>query len=461
MFHSLFLTLMPFPPSQTPPPAKADFPAPRIAPNPGRGRHLQRTMTLLAASTPQKKNRVRVLVYGQSITEQKWWRDVADFLKKRYPNADLTVENRAIGGFAANLLKRTAFADLYAYYPDLVIFHDYGGDDDYTEIVTELRKRTTAEILLLTDHLATGQQNDPKAAAWHDAHASVFLPKLAANVGGEIANIRENWRTYLQDNGLSVSSLLVDGVHLNDHGCFLMARLVEDSLQFLPNAPKTEWASLTKEFRVGKDVRWKNGRLKIKFEGTRVLALARPAKSAKTASARVLIDGKAPSEYPECFTFTRVSPALGSWFPGIGHIESEKTPLIEDWTLQITKISQDAEEFSFKVTGSKTGFDGTGTNKTRFVSNSGRIVISPEAWNDGYSRDYSKKSMPVGYEFHWGAVPLFTDLYTAPAVHDLTRETSVLLAQGFSNGLHTLELIQDGDGEVPLAALRIYHPPLK
>ena len=35
-----------------------------------RGRNIQRTMTLLATSTPQKRNTVKILFYGRSITEQ-------------------------------------------------------------------------------------------------------------------------------------------------------------------------------------------------------------------------------------------------------------------------------------------------------------------------------------------------------------------------------------------------------
>jgi hypothetical protein len=38
----------------------------------GFGAGVQRTMTLLAASTPRKRNTVRILFYGQSITKQDW-----------------------------------------------------------------------------------------------------------------------------------------------------------------------------------------------------------------------------------------------------------------------------------------------------------------------------------------------------------------------------------------------------
>ena len=86
------------------------------------GRNIQRTMRLLATSTPQKRNTVRILFYGQSITEQNWWQAVADDLRRRFPHANLVIENRALGGFASQLLVKTAETDLYPFYPDLLIF---------------------------------------------------------------------------------------------------------------------------------------------------------------------------------------------------------------------------------------------------------------------------------------------------------------------------------------------------
>ncbi|MEN6495578.1 MAG: hypothetical protein ABFD16_14960, partial [Thermoguttaceae bacterium] len=40
------------------------------------GASIQRTMKLLEESTPQKRNTVRVLFYGQSITAQAWTKTV-------------------------------------------------------------------------------------------------------------------------------------------------------------------------------------------------------------------------------------------------------------------------------------------------------------------------------------------------------------------------------------------------
>ncbi|MFO0928320.1 MAG: hypothetical protein U0736_14990 [Gemmataceae bacterium] len=70
------------------------------------GRNIARSMYLMATSTPQSRNTVRVLFYGQSITEQDWTRRVAADLRRRFPHAHLVIENRAIGGFAARCWSR-------------------------------------------------------------------------------------------------------------------------------------------------------------------------------------------------------------------------------------------------------------------------------------------------------------------------------------------------------------------
>jgi hypothetical protein len=108
-------------------------------------------MTLLATSTPEKRNRVKILFYGQSVTRNPWWNDVAENLRKRFPHADLEIENRAIGGYGGPVLINTAEFDLYPYYPDLVIFHVWSGVETghQEKIIRRIRERTTAEVLLV------------------------------------------------------------------------------------------------------------------------------------------------------------------------------------------------------------------------------------------------------------------------------------------------------------------------
>ena len=114
---------------------------------------IQRTMRSLAGErNPGEK--IRILFYGQSITAQRWRDHVVADLNKRFPEAYLEIQNRAIGGFQSPALRRTAEHDLYPFYPDLLIFHVYGDLANYEAIIRKVRETTTAEIVLWTDHVA-------------------------------------------------------------------------------------------------------------------------------------------------------------------------------------------------------------------------------------------------------------------------------------------------------------------
>jgi len=432
------------------------------------GARIQRTMTLLATSTPEHHHPVRILFYGQSITKQDWWIDVANDLKKRFPYADLVIENRAIGGFAAPLLIRPAEHDLYPFYPDLMIFHVYGGDDDYEAIIANVRRRTTSEIAFHSDHitwLPTGTSaDDPeklKTYQWHDYHSTQWLPQLADKYGCELIEIREPWKRYLKDNNLQPQDLLSDGVHLNDRGNFLLASLVKPHLRYNQQSPTNSSKDLVRTYTVGTDVQWKDGRLVLEFEGNRIDAIAAKSTDGNSNQARVLIDGKKPSAFPELYAITRPSDTVGVDWPAIIQVSWEKPLIIEDWTARITELNDDASQFKFEVFGSKTGFDGSGVSDRKFVSNSGRVVIEPSNWWLKSAYELSGKPTPEGFQIKWQVKPMFVDVYVAPKIEDTSREYFTTLAQNLSNSKHTLEIIPDKNGVVPIEALRVYQPPLK
>jgi hypothetical protein len=440
--------------------AKYPAPAPQDESNFGSG--IQRSMTLLATSTPQKRNTVKVLFYGQSITKQDWWQLVAADLRTRFPNADLIIANRAIGGFAAGLLRRPIEHDLIPFYPDLVIFHDYGGDEDYEWIIREIRSRTTAEIAIQTDHLTwwPGEIEDPKqmkAKLWHDKHCFEWLPMIAAKYKCELMEIRNPWEQYLRDNHLEPRDLLTDGVHLNDRGNFLLSELVKRHLRHDQKFPDAAWKNLTHTY----EAKWENGRIALEFEGNRVDLITSRDDQTPYTWARILIDGKKPSEFPELYAFARPSDTVGADWPFIKHLAWQKPLVVEDWYLKVLEADETAKTIRFEVRGSVTGLDGSGVSTERFVSNSGRIVIEPRDWHAADARAYSKKPMPNGYEVHWRVVPMFADIYVPVKADDSAKENFVTVAQGLKNGKHKLELIQEGVTTPQLGWIRVYTPPFE
>ncbi len=423
------------------------------------GRGIQRTMRLLATSTPEHRNTVRVLFYGQSITEQKWSQEVANYLKRQFPNANLIIENRAIGGFASQLLVKTAETDLYPFYPDLLIFHVYGSHIEYENIIKRVRQRTTAEILLQTDHVTQDENLREETDAgklspktWDPWMNYSFLPGVAEKYSCELVDQRNLWKKYLQQSGLSASNLLSDGVHLNDHGSYLMAELVKAHLRFREDvtaAPADSWVSTMNlsDFRIDQGI------LKLEIVGNRIdLILGSEMKEA----IEVLIDGRKPSEFPELYGFGRTTAYPGSKWPCLLKVESEKPLQLEEWTATIKEATADLKSFKFEVSGSRTGPDGKGTSEQRFVSKSGRVVIDPADWNFAYALNVFKKPLPENFKIQWKVVPRFLDSI-APETVDPRTETVRTVALGLANKRHTLELHDVTPGAI--AKLLVYRPP--
>ena len=120
----------------------------QTAPSGPPGSRIQRTMTLLSTSTPDQRNRVKILFYGQSIIAQNWWKGIVADLRERFPHADIVAENPSIGGFMSDLLKDTMHADCYPANADLICFHDYGRDPaELEEMFAGMRRLTSAEVM--------------------------------------------------------------------------------------------------------------------------------------------------------------------------------------------------------------------------------------------------------------------------------------------------------------------------
>lgn len=432
------------------------------------GRNIQRTMRRLAASTPENRNTVRILFYGQSITEQGWWKLVAEDLRKRFPNANLIIENRAIGGHSSQLLVKTAEADLFPFYPDLLIFHVYGAHDKYEDIFRHVRERTTAEVLQQDDHVTKPEdlteETDaaklaPGKSSWDAFMNHNWLPYISRKYGTELCDQRSLWKSYLSDYQLKPSDLLKDQVHLNPHGEFVMASIVDLYLRYDPSmqpAPADAWI---KTFKAGEEIPWKDGKLTADFEGNKIDALLRPVANGAAAKAQVLIDGKKPSEFPGAYAFTRTSAYPGSNWPCLLKVGSSAPLHAEEWTLTLNNVSADLKTFQFDLAGSSTGPDGSGDSGSRFVSKSGRVVIDPEDWNLQYCLAVFKKPVESGFQVKWRAEQLGADEISIPPKTQAGVENLFTIAQGIPNGKHRIEIT--GPLEQGIAALRAYAPPLK
>ena len=453
--------------------APAERPPPKtVGPVETFGANVQRSMNLIVGSTGLKRNTVRILFYGQSHIVSDWTRLLGERLRRMYPLVDFVIENRAIPGFSAEWLVRTADMDFYSFYPDLVIFHDYGDAEPLERIIRRLRERTTAEMILLTDHVAPlvdgkweeelepGRMRPPKtkehAPAWR---SHIFLPELAKKYRLELVDIRPLWKQYLADHKLKPSDLLYDELHLNADGNRLMVELVLPHLRHRPDlAPHFDDPVRTYTIGEERDLQWKDGKLRLEFTGNKVDLICKDA--GEGAPAAIRIDGKKPSEFPELYGFTRTAleePFYRHHPPVVG-MKSLAPLVLEEWTMKVTNYDREKKTFRFRVSGSQTGDDGAGESGKDFVSNSKRVSIEVFDMKKYVPNTIQYSNTPEATEatIRWRAVGRFADEFSVPEKRNPFGETVVIAAQGLKNGKHVIEI--DGGPETPLAAIRVYKP---
>ncbi len=426
--------------------------------------YIQRTMHLLATSTPEKKNTVRILVYGQSLSAQYWWLQIRDHLKEQFPDAHLVIENKSIGGFASQILIRTVKRDVLDFYPDLIIFHVFGSDKKYEEVLMEMRSRTTAEILIWND-----PPNKVPPSEWNAKMSYEIIPALAEKYHCKLIDLRTPIRDMLEKEGVVYADeFTTDGTHFNEKGCDLIAGLIIPHFVYDDQYPPDPDELLTL-FEVNGNVKWKNGELVLPFEGNRVTVVTGPHPNPPN-SCRVLVDGKKPSEFPEAYNHTRPNDNGESgwiWSVGAPVRISRQVPWVnETFTMTFDSVNYETRYLAFHVEGSECGFEGHGNNREDFVSRSGRVVIEANEVNDSLSgdwhvfRNYDVLDFRIekGYQATWKTYLMGVDVFIPSEQQDETIENTTTLIKGIPNGKHTLRLITEGEAVPDIRYIKIYKP---
>ncbi len=468
------------------------YPAPAAEDTTNFGAGLQRTMKLLATSTMQKKNTVKILVYGQSISHGTWWLDVRADLKKRFPNANLIMENKAIGGFSSRDLFVPFVNDVLPYNYDLVLFHVYGSQWTYDSIVRNIRTYTSAEMALQND------QGEKGSDSWSDQMSYTTLPAFVQKYKLEMMDVRTPWTKYLTANNLQADNLTVDGTHPNAQGNYLLGTLITSHLAYKPKFESDPY-NLVKTLEVGKDVSFVNGKLNLAFDGNRVEFIS-GHKGVNPAPVAVTIDNKKPSEFLGCSFHLRANdstqvpkyyelhpkdPKRIDWPWNVAtllRIRRNATLVEEDWTITINNLvtTSNGCKFDFTLVGSVTGNDGNGSvtmakrstnpdssiygwvgTSAPFVSKSKRVVIGSSAWYIPQALENGQsKVLPIvnGYKIRWHSTLQATDNYTAPAIADPTIETTTVIAHGLPKGTHNLQLTAAAGGDAAIKYIRVFNP---
>lgn len=414
------------------------------------GRYTSRTMHLLQNSTPENPNTVKILVYGQSISAQKWWLEVKKDIEKKFPYAHLIMENKSIGGFASQLLCKTVEMDVSSFYPDLVLLHIYGSDKMYDSVLYTIPSRTAAEVAIQTDHY-TG------VSRWSDTMSYHILPALAEKYKCDLINIRDPWKQYLRDNKLDTSKLLSDAVHLNDYGNYLMAEMIKPLFTF-KSKYKDDPFKLVSRFVPGKDIKLKN----MEFDGNRV-DLVLGEFSENCAQTDILVDGKKPSQFQGTYYMSRPTNSKGeAWpwnLPAMIRISHIAPWISEDWFLKFTEAKPPYNDFRYEIWGSVTGKDGSGNGSQDLISPSGRIIIYKGDAEEGgdwhLKRSYKVLKTTVNEDdtIRWKTFSISTDMLD----YTMSRKT-VTIYQGLTNSPHLITLSSNGKKAMPVKEIIVYRP---
>ena len=429
-------------------------------------KYIQRTMHLLATSTPEKQNTVNILVYGQSLSAQDWWLEVRDYLQKKYPHANLNMQNKAIGGFSAQILIRTVERDMLEYYPDLVIFHVFGSDVKYEEVLQKMRSLTSTEVLIWND-----PQNKVPKREWNTEMSYKKVPAFAAKYHCAFIDLRTPIQQLVEKNNLVYADKFTkDGTHFNEKGCSLIAYQIIPHLVYDKTYP-ADPHDLCTTWEIGKDVHWKNDELVLPFEGNRVDVITAPITNPENRC-EVYIDGKKPSEFQTAYNHTRPNDnGAGGWIWSVAapvRIRHKAPWVNETFTLTFDSINYETRYFSFQVEGSECGYDGSGNNREDFLSHSGRVFIEagevheddPGDWHVFRNYEVLKFKIEKGYQTTWETYLTGTDELVPLPQPNPAIENSTTLFKGIPNGKHELKLVSSGRQLPEIRKIKVYRPLL-
>ena len=304
------------------------------------------------------------------------------------PYAIIEVENRAIGGFTAPSLCRTAASDLYPTTADLIVFHDYGGEQsgELERMIRGIRKFTTADILIYTHTIAWS--SDPEGLERRNVggdNSAAVNRYLAQKYDCELVEARDEWREFLEMHDIGINEYMGNkrdsNVHPNREGHTLLAQLCLRHFQFNTLYPggwadRVQWIDARRALEEVQDEvvlsgNWQTDHrygliakagecsMELAFRGNRVDLVPHPNYTGGTFS--MLIDGKPPAEFPELYAYTKVDGVRPghAWpvFRRIG-LPAGTPPVPQTWTATITACDLEAKTFSYSLSGSVTGPDG-------------------------------------------------------------------------------------------------------
>ncbi|MGV3664167.1 MAG: hypothetical protein ACO1TE_28600 [Prosthecobacter sp.] len=414
---------------------------------PSDGQHLALTMQKLQQGMDRP---FLIWALGSSYTNmlgsgEFWQRE----LPKRFPKTQ-EVEYRKMVGNACpwQYLRGWARHLVIPDQPDLVITYTIGDPADLEKLIIELRRHTTADIIVPSIHW-----RERDIPLWGKSENAVdqdvaAVREVCRRHNVEFVENRRDWEAYLIANHLPVPALLKDAVHQSDYG----AHIINSNILAHFRAPeKFSYDPAGRESPVQAE-RQADGSLSATFNGTRLDLIGTTSPAGGTY--RVFIDDK-PATEAGAWLMSYVQPDAKNAKEGKGANPRDQSPhgvtlgqhiVPQSWELVMISDSGD-----YELTGSVTGADGKGNAFKPFTSTSGQILIEPDLWRRAERNRAG-------------------DRFTFEVKHAIADEVSFAdnaggrlvrrIAQMLANGEHTLRLVPTSPGPASITSLKASRPPL-
>ncbi len=211
--------------------AYAGMPPVRYTPPAGRWGGLPKTAAILKGGAGE----LRVVMLGDSIvndTSRSGWDGV---LERRYPKCRITKITCVRGSTGCWWFKRPDRVKRYvlAHRPDLLIIGGIshrGDTDSVRELVGEVRKGSSCDVLLMTGAFGAVDPRDDKRWRFEiepDGKGyRARLGRLAVELGAGFLDMTALWGRYVRESGKELDWFKRDPVHANERGEQIVGRIL-------------------------------------------------------------------------------------------------------------------------------------------------------------------------------------------------------------------------------------------
>ncbi|MCK9206056.1 MAG: cellulase family glycosylhydrolase [Salinivirgaceae bacterium] len=164
--------------------------------------------------------------YAASTENKRWANLMADWWETKFPESSVTLINAGWGGTGSDIGVHRAYDDLLVQNPDFVVI-EFSVNDSEGELATKMMEGLVQQLILAESQpgimiLMLKQDNGTTAQASHKPVGNYYQVPMVSFADLIDAQVAED--------GITLSSIFVDGLHPNDVGMNYIADFIKERL---------------------------------------------------------------------------------------------------------------------------------------------------------------------------------------------------------------------------------------